>query len=172
VFGRVRRGLPRIERHGATALAVVALAVLAGCGGSDESDNSGTVTESGPEVSDQLTETLGTTASKASDDALVRTALDAVFASGDPAKACETYVTPNYVVTAYGDLDGCRAAQTAGAAAKSIAVNNLQVAGGAATATVVPASGASAGEKIAVTLVQYGDIWKVDTGAANVPVGP
>lgn len=169
---RVRRGLPSLERHGAGALAIVALAVLAGCGGSDDSDEPGTVTQAGPEVSDQLTEALGTTQSKASDDALVREALDAVFASGDPAKACETYVTPNYVVTAYGDLDGCRAAQTAGAAGKSIAVDNLQVASGAATATVVPAGGASAGEKIDVTLVQYGDIWKVDRGVANVPVGP
>jgi hypothetical protein len=172
VFGRVRRRLPRIERHGAAALAAVALAVLAGCGSSGDSDESGAVTQAGPEVSDQLTATLGTTASKASDDALVREALDAVFASGDPAKACETYVTPNYVISAYGDLDGCRAAQTSGAAAKSVAVDNVKVASGAATATVVPAGGPSAGEKIDVILVQYGDIWKVDTASANVPVGP
>jgi hypothetical protein len=76
------------------------------------------------------------------------------------------------VTAAFGDLSGCRAAQTSGGAAKSVDASGLSVDGETARATVVPAGGPSAGEKIEVTLVKDGHVWKVDSAKANVPVGP
>ena len=105
-MGRVRRRSPRVERHGATALAILAIAFLAACGGSGDSGDTGSTAVS--TTGGDATSTVGTVpaAQGGGDNALIRKTLDAVFTSGDPTAACETYVIPYYVVTAYGDLDG------------------------------------------------------------------
>ena len=172
-MGGVRRGSPGLERLGAAALAILAIAFVAACGGSGDSGDTGSTAVS--TTGGDATSTVGIVAAAqgGGDNALIRKTLDAVFTSGDPAAACETYVTAYYVVTAYGDLDGCKAAQTSGAAARSVEVGNLKNAGVSATATVVPSGGPSSGEKIDVILIKAGTTWQVDTAKApNAAVGP
>lgn len=169
----MRRRHPRDSRHGAAAAALV-VALLAGCGG-----GSGGLEDLG--VTTVVTDTAATVAAPPaaptagvarSDESLIRGAITAVFASGDPAAACEKYATLSYVATAYGDLSGCQAAQQAGAAARGVTTTGIVVSGGTATAVAVPIGGASAGERIELTLVEDGAVWKVDSARANVPVGP
>jgi hypothetical protein len=174
----VRLRYPRAPRHGAAAAALV-VALLAGCGG-----GSGDTGSSDVGVTTAGTDTVSATVAPApppaaptagaarSDESLIRGAISAVFASGDPAAACEKYATPAYVASAYGDLSGCRAAQQAGAAANGVTTTGVLVSGDSAKAVAVPSGGPSDGEKIELTLVKDGAIWKVDSARANVPVGP
>ena len=170
---RVRRGLPRLERHGAAAAAVVAV-VLGGCGGGG--DDSGSA--STPTPSEDITRTIETIPASPSegaaisDEKLIRASTTTVFASGDPTAACETYATSAYVTDAFGDLDGCKAAVTSGGHAKAVTIAHVVVDGDRATALAVPIGGPSADQVIDVGLVKDGDVWKVDSGKANVPVGP
>lgn len=174
----VRLRYPRSPRHGAAAAALV-VALLAGCGGGT-SDTSG---------SDVGVTTVGTDAASAtvapppppaaptagaarSDESLIRGAVTAVFASGDPAAACEKYATSAYVASAFGDLSGCQAAQQSGAAAKGVTISGVVAGGDTATAVAVPSGGPSDGETVELTLVKDGAIWKVDSAKADVPVGP
>jgi hypothetical protein len=171
---RVRRGPPRLEGYGAAAVAVIAGVLFAGCGGDSNksgataSTAAGTTSKRSPKTADNL----GTDGTQ-SDLFLIQKSLLAVFASGDPAQACETYATGKYVTTAFGDTEGCKAAQTAGGSAKSVKATNFTVSNETATATVVPTGGPSAGEKIDVRLVKDAGTWKVDSAVApNAAVGP
>jgi hypothetical protein len=172
----VRLRYPRSPRHGAAAAALV-VALLAGCGGGDTSSSDVGVTTVGTDTAAATVAPAPTPAAPIagaarSPESLIRGAITAVFASGDPAAACEKYATPAYVASAYGDLSGCRAAQQSGAAAKGAAISGVVVGGDTATAVAVPSGGPSDGEKIELTLVKDGAIWKVDSAKANVPVGP
>jgi hypothetical protein len=174
----VRFRYPRAPRHGAAAAALV-VALLTGCGGGsgDTGSTDVGVTTAGTDTVSATDATAPppaapTAGAARSDESLIRGATAAVFASGDPAAACEKYATPAYVASAYGDLSGCRAAQQAGAAAKRVAVSGVAIDGDSATAVAVPGGGPSDGEKIELTLVKDGAIWKVDSARANVPVGP
>jgi hypothetical protein len=167
----VRRGLPRLERHGAAAVAVVAVSLVAGCGDSGKSGTTGS-TAAGTTPTWTATVANNLSAAPHGDEVLIDQALKAVFVSGDPVAACETYATPAYVVTAYGDLSGCKAAQTSGGTAKSFSATGVVPNGSTASPTVTVSGGPVSGEKIHVTMVKDGDIWKVDSAKANVPVGP
>lgn len=174
----MRLRYPRAPRHGAAAAALV-VALLAGCGGGSGDSGSSDVG-----VTTAGTDTAGATVAPApppagptagaarSDESLIRGAISAVFASGDVPAACEKYATSAYVASAYGDLSGCQAAQQSGGAAKRVAVSGVAIDGDSATAVAVPSGGPSDGEKIELTLVKDGAIWKVDSARANVPVGP
>jgi hypothetical protein len=117
--------------------------------------------------------TTGAAGSPADNQSLIRSAITAVFASGDPVAACETYATASYVAQAFGDLDGCKAAQTSGGRARAVTMTRIVVNGDKATALAVPIGGPSADEAIDVSLVKDADTWKVDsTVAPNVAVGP
>lgn len=170
----LRNRLPRLERDGAPALAVLAivLAAAGGCGGGG--DDGGASTAPAPAGTDSVpAAATGAAATGAPDDKkLISAAINAVFASGDPVAACETYATASYVATAFGDLSGCRAAQSSGAAARSVLVSKVKISEGSAAAVAVPTGGANSGERIDLTLVRDGAAWKVDSGHANVPVGP
>jgi hypothetical protein len=171
----VRRGLPRLERRGAAAIAAVATVLIAGgCGGGggDSGTSSGAATTSGDITRTIKTITNGATHAGAGDQSLIRSAITAVFASGDPVTACQTYATAAYVARAFGDIDGCKAAQTSGGHAKAVTMARIVVNGDKATAVAVPIGGPSADEAIDLTLVKDGGLWKVDTAKANVPVGP
>jgi hypothetical protein len=167
----VRRGLPRLERHGAAAVAVVAVVVLGGCGSDDSgSAESGSTSTGGSTWSVTVANNMD-----AKPDGEVGQALKAiteVLGGADRVAACETYATTNYVTTAFGDIDGCKAAISAGASSKGLEISTPDISGDSATSIVTPQGGPSAGEKIHVTLVKDGDVWKVDTAKANVPVGP
>jgi hypothetical protein len=172
----VRRGLPRLERHGAAAVAVVTIVIsgAAGCGGggSNSGTDSAVATTSNDITRTIKTITNGTAGSPADDQSLIRSAITAVYASGDPTTACETYATAAYVIAAFGDIDGCKAAQTAGGHAKGVTMTRIVVDGDKATALAVPIGGPSANEVIDLTLVKVGGVWKVDSGTSKIPVGP
>jgi hypothetical protein len=166
----VRRGPPRIERHGATAVAVFAVALIAGCGGDSNEPGSTASTAAGTTSTRSATIANDSTQN---DLVLIQKSILAVFASGDPTAACETYATAKYVSTGFGDISGCKAAQTAGGSATSVKATGVKVSGDTATATVVPTGGPSSGETINVRLVKDGGTWKVDSAVApHVPVGP
>lgn len=99
-------------------------------------------------------------------------ALTTVFGAHDAVAACAIYATSKYVTTAFGDVDGCKAAIAAGASSNELHFSPPAITGETATSVVTPKDGPSAGEAIHVTLVKDGDIWKVDSAKANVPVGP
>jgi hypothetical protein len=170
----VCRGLPHLERNGAAAVAVFAVALIAGCGG--DSNNSGTTAPTAAGTTSTWSATIANnlgTNGTGSDVFLIQKSILSVFASRDATAACETYATSKYVSTAFGDIAGCKAAQTAGGSATSVKATGFKVSGDTATATVVPTGGPSSGEKINVSLVKDGGTWKVDSAVApNVPVGP
>ncbi|MFN2612299.1 MAG: hypothetical protein ABR536_02890 [Solirubrobacterales bacterium] len=168
-------------RHAAAPVAFLALALLAGCGGgSGGSQDLGATTGATDSGSAIVTTAPAVTAAPAaptagvarSDESLIRGAITAVFVSGDPAAACDKAATRNYVVSAFGDLSGCRAAQRSGAAAKAVTMSGIAVEGDTARAVAVPTGGPSAGQRIELTLVKDGTSWKVDTASSDVPVGP
>jgi hypothetical protein len=167
----VRRGLPGIERYGAAA-AVLAIVFFAGCGGdSSDSTEPASTTTAGSTSGATWTATIANNLGNG-DQAQAIQALTAVFGSPDPVAACETHATSNYVTTAFGDVDGCKAAIEAGASSKEIHFSPPTINGDSASAVVTPSGGPSAGEQIHVTLVKDGDVWKVDSAKSDVPVGP
>jgi hypothetical protein len=98
--------------------------------------------------------------------------IDAVLTSGEPLLACDLYVTPRYLRTAYGGRDGCTRAQGEKATADSVAVKSVNVKGEDADAVAVPSGGASDGERLEITLVRQGGAWRIDRVRSDAPVGP
>jgi hypothetical protein len=98
-----------------------------------------------------------------------------ITASEKPATICDQLVTPAYVTTAYGDRDGCLAAQKPGALGKSVRISDVQESGDTATAVAHPTGGPYDGAQVDVELVAATDLdgaWVVDSLVANVPAGP
>jgi hypothetical protein len=105
----------------------------------------------------------------------VRTAVEAVLTSGDPAGACGKYVTARYLNNAYGGKQGCVQAQQPGSAAKSLSSFKVVNPGGQGTivdATATPNGGPYDGSKVGVVLTFDTDHYQVDVLHSNVPVGP
>lgn len=102
----------------------------------------------------------------------VRTAVQVVLASADPADACGKYVSDHYLNVAYGGKQGCVQAQAPGSVADKLDFKDLRIDGRRATAVVVPSGGPYSGERLTVSLVHHGPRWAVDELNANVPVGP
>jgi hypothetical protein len=185
--------LARVPALAKLAPLAAALALAAGCGGDDETTTSAatgsttTTTETssatGPGGS-QTTTADGTdggsgggggnggSGGSGAAGATPEGALEAFFTSGDPAIACGEVVTPQLVASAYGDEQGCRAAQVPGATPKSIEITELEESGEAAEAVVVPEGGPNDGFDHEVTLVREGDAWLVDSLDADIPAGP
>jgi hypothetical protein len=97
-------------------------------------------------------------------------------ASEKPEVICDQLVTPAYVKAAYGDREGCLAAQTPGALADSIEgiVKNTS-SDQAVNAVVIPKGGPYDGVKVKVTLVPATDLedaWVIESLVAHVPAGP
>jgi hypothetical protein len=155
------------------ALVTVLFLAIGGCGGDDGDDNGGgeAATVASETAAQTQPASTATPASAQSDEQLIRAAIEGALASGDPARACERFVTEAYVVTTYGDRAGCDAAVPSGAA-RSVKVSAIAVSGDTATAVAVPSGGPSTGERLDVSLVREGDVWKVDALRSNVPVGP
>ena len=105
----------------------------------------------------------------------MRTAVEAVLTSSDPAEVCRRYVTEHYLKVAYGDKQGCVQAQAPGSAAKSLRslrIVQLGTQGTIATATAVPNGGLYDGSKVAITLLFDSHHYRVNAVHSNVPVGP
>jgi hypothetical protein len=165
----------RPRGHGAGAVALLVAVAVAGCGGGDgdsESSPAATTSDATLPATTKGGQTAAAFGSQRTDQLLITESIEGVFASGDPSKACEDDVTPAYVQKAFGDLDGCRAAQVPGSVAGSVDVSAVSVAGDKATADAVPHGGPSNGETVHVALVYEDAAWKVDSTKSDVPVGP
>ena len=101
----------------------------------------------------------------------MRTAVEAVLTSDDPADACGRYVTQHFLSIAYGSRQGCVQAQAPGSAARSLGAYSADIHGETATAVAKPKGGPYDGARITVTLVG-GPSFQVDGLRSNVPVGP
>jgi hypothetical protein len=164
-------------------------ALLAGCGDSDSSPS--TTTVAAPTVPDTSVLEESTAPVPPDDSAGTpeeaddpgadrpRTVEDVVTAvltgSEKPATICDELVTPNYVETAYGDREGCIAAQDPGTLAESAQISDVQESGETATAVARPVGGPYDGVDVEVSLVAATDLdgaWLVDSLFADVPAGP
>jgi hypothetical protein len=95
--------------------------------------------------------------------------------SEQPETICDDLVTPEYVKAAYGDREGCIAAQDPGSLAESVQVGDVQESGDTATAVARPVGGPYDGVDVEVSLVAATDLedaWLVDSLFADVPAGP
>jgi hypothetical protein len=180
--------VPRPAKYAASLAA--ALALLAGCGGDDETTTAATTSETTTAEASVKTGPEGTytnvdgpdgggdesggdgASGSGSAGTTPEDALEAFFTSGAPAVACGEVVTPELIADAYGDEQGCRAAQVPGATPKSIEITELEESGDAAEAVVVPKGGPNDGFDHEVTLVREGDAWLVDSLEADIPAGP
>ena len=183
---RVRRDVPDrpLRRPGAHAgaaalgLAIV-VAALAGCGGGRRHElqlqrrpprrlrppraaTTGSTTQSG---------SGGRRTKPVSPPDRVRTAVEAVLTSDDPADACGRYVTQHYLSIAYGSRQGCVQAQAPGSAARSLGSYSADIHGETATAVAEPNGGPYDGARITVTLVG-GPSFQVDGLALQRPGRP
>jgi hypothetical protein len=158
------------------ALGLIAVAAFTSACGEDGEESGSNVPPERPPGADEARPALpdgGPSRRPAPrDEDSVRAAIEAALASGDPAQACERYVTEHFVRIAYGDREGCAQAQAAGAAARSASVENIEVSGDTADALAVPSGGPSDGEHLEVSLVREGGAWKLDAVRSDVPVAP
>ncbi len=185
--------LATMSRSTLAVPALIAAAFLAGCG----SDDSTTAPAVRSTILQATTATETTTADEstapvAPDDSAgnpeeaddpgadrPRAVEDVVAAvltgSETPETICDDLVTPEYVKTAYGDREGCVAAQDPGTLAKSVQISDIQESGETATAVAKPSGGPYDGVDVEVTLVAASDLddaWVVDSLFADVPAGP
>jgi hypothetical protein len=155
--------------RGTVALVIGAL-VFASCGGGDDESTSSTTQASStatPSSTSSATTTTDSTSEKQpADDP--RDSLTAVLVDGD----CTSAVTGHFIQVAYGSEQACKQSTQAGGTADSIEVRSVNTHGDTAKATVVPDGGPSSGDKLTVTLVKDGNVWKVDALKSNVAVGP
>jgi hypothetical protein len=165
-------------------------ALLAGCGGDDDSA-APTVTVSGPTAASTTTADESTAPVAPDDSAGTPEAADdpgadrpravedvvaaVLTGSEKPETICDDLVTPDYVRTAYGDREGCIAAQDPGSLAESVQVSDVQESGDTANAVATPVGGPYDGVDVEVSLVAATDLedaWLVDSLFADVPAGP
>ena len=179
-----------MTRHPMIAtLALLAAAMLTGCG--DDDATAPTTTVVVPTAAE--TTTNEATAPVPPDDSAgtpseadepgadrprsVEDVITAVMtASERPEVICDQLVTPAYVQTAYGDRSGCIAAQTPGALADSIGgIEQNASSDDSVNAVVIPKGGPYDGVEVEVRLVPATDLegaWLVDSLVADVPAGP
>jgi hypothetical protein len=170
--------------------AAIAAAVLAGCG--DDGSAPSTTTISVPPVAETTTASESTAPVPPDDSAgtpeqaddpgadrprSVEDVITAVMtASEKPEVICDGLVTPKYVQTAYGDREGCIAAQKPGALADSIeAIEQGTSSDESVTAVAIPKGGPYDGAEVEITLLPATDLedaWVVDSLVADVPAGP
>lgn len=82
-------------------------------------------------------------------------------------------MTPHYLRSAYGGLQGCiKAGSPSSAVANGFRSYEDHTEGKRATVIVRPQGGLYDGEKLTVSLVQEDGSWKVDELKSNAPVGP
>ena len=174
-----RRGGRNPNGPRATALALVlAAGALAACGGGG--DTTGSTSSPGSSKGSTPTHkatstTLNTTSDRIAHLGLqadVRKAVTAVLTTSDPDLACHKFVTDHYLEIAYGGREGCVAAQAPGSAAKELRSYNATIDSETASASVIPRGGPYDGERIKVSLVAAGPIYRIDALRSNAPVGP
>jgi hypothetical protein len=167
--------------------ATLALSCAAGCGGSDdESTSTASVITAPTTTTTPATTTATTTASQSTttggDDtsaagpgegagAPIVAAAGVLTTHATPEQACGSFVTQNFIETAYGGKENCLEARKSQPLAKRIAVDQSSP----QTTThlvVVPEGGPYDGAKVEVDIVQDGSNYRVDGLDAHVPAGP
>jgi hypothetical protein len=172
-------------------LCILAAVAIGGCGGGEETTTStaapatsSTQTSSATTSSTPEPATSTTTGSEPeeggggsggvaaeSPGADPESALEA-FVSGDPDLVCGELATEALIADAYGDEQGCRAAQAPGATPSSIEIVEIETSGDTTEAVVIPEGGPNGGFEHEVVLVREGDTWLVDSLKADIPAGP
>ena len=151
---------------------------LVGCGGGDGDDtaSSRTATTSAQAATSTRTTTCdddGSVPETLGSKEAVRTAVQAVLTSADPADACGKYASDHYLNVAYGGKQGCVQAQAPGSAAQSLrSFRIVRFEGDIAVAEAVPSGGPYDGSKVVIGLLFGPDHYRVDRLHSNVPVGP
>jgi hypothetical protein len=103
----------------------------------------------------------------------IESTLEAVFTgASDAMLICDELVTDRYVRTAYGDREGCIAAQKPGALADSVEITEVEESGDSASAVTIPSGGPYDGVEVDVELIREPGGWRVDSLLADVPAGP
>jgi hypothetical protein len=169
-----------------------AFAGAAGCGGGEEPTSTTSAATSSTTVPPETTQAAPTEEEQPVDDGGAdeedaegtggvaadspgsdpESALEAFFVSGDPDLVCGELAADELLSSAYGDEQGCRAAQAPGATPKSIEIVSLEESGDSAKAVVIPTGGPNDGFEHEVVLVREGDSWLVDSLEADIPAGP
>jgi hypothetical protein len=181
-----RSACGRVHRARVAVLATVAAtaSAFAGCGGGSDGTGTNSTTTSaqalGGTGSQRTTppqvrgvHRLEHRLNRKSKGGTISEAVDAVFESGDPDKACASrYVTEHYLSAAYGGRSGCVQAQARGTAARYVHLAAEAQSGTKVIVKAVPHGGLYDGERLTVTLVKEGDAWKIDSLKSNEPVGP
>ena len=113
------------------------------------------------------------TADPAHDEAEIQRTLEAVLTGSDPAGACGDLVTDRFLRRAYGDADGCEAAQKNAEPASEAGVTQIVIhPDSVAQALSRPKGGIYEGQRLRAELVLDEDVWKLDSLRSNVAVGP
>jgi len=92
-------------------------------------------------------------------------------AEGTDEQACEQFVTPEFIQTAYGGKQNCIASRTADALAQGLSLGPA-IERNATEIVVIPQGGPYDGVEVEVGLVREGDGFRVDSLVADVPAGP
>jgi hypothetical protein len=173
------------RRSVALVAATLALGYLAGCGGSDDESTStisvtvptgststtaATTTGSGTTTTggDQSTAGAGPGAGA---PAPILAAVAVLTTHSTPERACGSYVTENFIQTAYGGKENCVAARKSQPLAKKIAVDQ-SAEQTESHLVVIPDGGPYDGAKVEVDIVSDGSSYRVDGLTAHVPAGP
>lgn len=176
-------GRGRVGRFLVAVGAALIAGVMAGCGGggggsTPDQSSTGTTTAASP------TATTGTETGSRSEEeppealgssAAVRSVVQRVLTSIDPADACGKYVTRHYLEVAYGGEKACVQAQRPGIAATSLSsfqIDSEEPRGTVVSASAVLHGGPYDGSKARVGLVFDSGRYRLNALGANVPVGP
>jgi hypothetical protein len=166
---------------GARSVALVAAAlmvgVIAGCGGSDdETTQTVSVTAPATTASTTASTTTGSETSTTTDGgegapAPILAAAAVLTTHSTPERACGSYVTENFIETAYGGKENCITARESDELAKRIKVDQ-SAPQTESRLVVIPDGGPYDGAKVEVDIVQDGSAYRVDGLTADVPAGP
>jgi len=162
-------------------VATLAIGYLAGCGGSDDETTSTVSVVTAPTTTTATTTSTESTTTSGGDTtgagpgegagAPIVAAAAVLTTHATPEQACGSYVTENFLQTAYGGKENCLEARKNQPLAKRIAVDQSSP----QTTThlvVIPDGGPYDGAKVEVDIVQDGADYRVDGLTAHVPAGP
>ena len=172
--------MPGVSRAATMLSLCAAIALGAGC---DDDDEAGTTTppaeNTSPSAGGGYSSGGGggdnekAPVPKQTDARAIFEAVSAVLRGGDPDQACAELVTERFVREAYGDEQGCRAAQATQQPTPPLdEFERKEISGESAHVVVIPEGGPYDGVEVDVDLVSDGDLWKVDRLRADVPPGP
>ncbi len=163
-----------------TVLAIAAVAVATGCGDSDEPEQptvSVTVSTTSAETTTTPPDTTITDDEAATggdaDGALgpILAVAGVLTKHATTDEACRSFVTENFVETAYGGEENCIEARESQPLASEVTLDD-KAENTATHMTVIPTGGPYDGAKVEVDVVEVDGRYKVDALTADIPAGP